>query len=802
MKKSLFVLLACALAASSQAVESIKGVYGNAALFDGRKAYLVDPARKPFDYSKGITVGLYFRGDAWAQQSAMITNAGSFQLRKRLKGNRGFYVMGTVNKKRDTGLMWSPEKFPAFTGKWYHMAFSFDPQTGIGVGYVNGKKVADFDVKKSLGVPAPLTLDGNYLKQNEFMLGNGTVPYQGAMDEVYIYGRVLNEREVYLLSRNQPPAGAQAAYKMDDPDNIGKDSSGCNRHLAVRKSFLAEPPPRTGSKIATDYLYKQPGLTVWSRPASEKNMPADQPVIKALQSEPSAKLAANEYESFQIAVSPEKELKNLKLELTPFKLGKSELKTEIFTVKYVAIPEISQTGFDPKTTDIFGEAATSFAVRTAFPGYYPDVLPPGNTFKVAPAGESSAFWITVKSAPGQKAGIYSSTATLTADGNVKIQFPVKVQVWDFELPAEKHTHNSGVARDSLGKDSDAFYKNLSEHYVSVTPLRATPRISVSANDEISINTDAFDKEAALAIDKHKLNVLYFPGWDFYNMPKASISGATWNNVQIQHDGHLTERFKKVFGKYLQMMSKHLEKKGYLKYTRITLSDEPWTAKDFNLCQEFAKLVRENAPKVKIMVTKWPQPGLFGAPDIWCLGFFQHKRMQEALARGEQLEFYPNWHVFIDRPLMDSRMMGFLMWKYQITGILFWKLNHGWSNKRNLEAPRYVYPDGRVVCGSGLLIYPDEKNNPVSSIRWEMFRDAFEDFEYLYMLDKLIKKQPGTAAAKQAAELIRTACDTLVTNYEAYLENEGYGWKQTKWEFNAGKLRDFREKVAETIVKMK
>ena len=42
----------------------------------------------------------------------------------------------------------------------------------------------------------------------------------------------------------------------------------------------------------------------------------------------------------------------------------------------------------------------------------------------------------------------------------------------------------------------------------------------------------------------------------------------------------------------------------------------------------------------------------------------------------------------------------------------------------------------------------------------------------------------------------------MTNYEAFLESEGYGWKQTKWEFNAGKLRDFREKVAETIVKMK
>jgi hypothetical protein len=286
------------------------------------------------------------------------------------------------------------------------------------------------------------------------------------------------------------------------------------------------------------------------------------------------------------------------------------------------------------------------------------------------------------------------------------------------------------------------------------------------------------------------------------MPKAAVSGATWCGIQIQHKGHLTLRFKKVFGEYLKLMSKHLETKGFLKYTRITLVDEPWTKQDFNLCNEFSKLIKANAPKVEIMVTKWPQPGLYGSSDIWCLGFFQLQRMKEALKRGEKLEFYPNWHVFIDRPLMDSRMLGFLMWKYQITGILFWKLNHGWSNKKNLEAPRFVYPDGRVICGSGLLIYPDEKNNPISSIRWEMLRDAFEDFEYFYLLDSLIKKHPKNQEAKDAANLIKLACDTIVPQYEAYLETEGYGWKKTKWSFDANCLRNYRKQLAEMIVKLK
>ena len=800
MKKISCILLAAALGWNLSAVDSVKGVRGNAAKIDGRKSYLADPSGKVFDYSKGFTVSLFCNADEWAQQAALISNAGSFSLRKRAKGNKGFYFVGNIGGHRECGLMWSPEKFVAPLGRWTHLALTYDPKTGLGTGYLNGQKVAVYDCAKTITGNKALDLRGVSLKGTKFMLGNGLLPYMGALDEVYIYGRVLSDAEIASLFRGEAPAGAQAAYRMDDPADIGKDSSGNGRHLVVEKSFMAEPPPRTGKAVTTDYLFKQDGLVVWSRPATEKNMPADRPVPQKQQTAPSANLAANEYESFQIAVSPQKTLKNLTLELSPLKMGGETLEAKIFTVRYVAIPEPSQTVI--KKEAVFGEAATAFDIMLGKPGYYPDVLPPGNKFETAPAGESSAFWITVRSTPDQKAGIYRGTAKLTADDGLSVSFPVAVQVWDFALPEEFHSHNSGVARDSLGADSEALYRNMAEHHVSVTPLRANVGITVGSDDKVVINTAAFDKEAAKALDQYKFSVLYFPGWDFYNMPKATVSGAMWYGVQIQQSGHLTERFKKVFGDYLRQMSAHLEAKGWLAKTRITLVDEPWTAQDFNLCQEFSKLVKANAPKVKCMITKWPQPGLLGAPDIWCLGFFQHDRMREALKRGEALEWYPNWHVFIDRPLMDSRMIGFLMWKYQVTGILFWKLNHGWSNKKNLEAPRYIYPDGRVVCGSGLLIYPDAQNNPISSIRWEMMRDAFEDFEYFHLLDGLARKNPESKESKAALELIKRVCDEIVPNYEAFADGEGYGWKKTKWSFDAARLQTLREELAGMIEKLR
>ena len=51
------------------------------------------------------------------------------------------------------------------------------------------------------------------------------------MDELYLYGRVLNDAEVLALSQGNAPAGAFAVYRMDAPARPGLDSFGNNRHL-------------------------------------------------------------------------------------------------------------------------------------------------------------------------------------------------------------------------------------------------------------------------------------------------------------------------------------------------------------------------------------------------------------------------------------------------------------------------------------------------------------------------------------------------------------------------------------------
>ena len=228
-------------------------------------------------------------------------------------------------------------------------------------------------------------------------------------------------------------------------------------------------------------------------------------------------------------------------------------------------------------------------------------------------------------------------------------------------------------------------------------------------------------------------------------------------------------------------------------------DEPHTAADYALCQDFAALVHRHAPGVKTLVTKWPLKPLIGAPDIWCLGMIIPSDIKAAIARGENFEWYPNWHFVIDRPLMDSRMLGFMMYKFHIKGILYFNICHGWNNPELVRKnPSFTYSNGRVINGLGQIIYPAEKPNgsPLSSLRFVMCRDAYEDYEYFLLAEKLIAGCKNPARAAAAGKLLKAAGDAIVPAYEAYAEKTQ--WKKTKWEIDGDKLLVWRRKIADLI----
>jgi len=88
---------------------------------------------------------------------------------------------------------------------------------------------------------------------------------------------------------------------------------------------------------------------------------------------------------------------------------------------------------------------------------------------------------------------------------------------------------------------------------------------------------------------------------------------------------------------------------------------------------------------------------------------------------------------VDVPLIESRILHWLNYRFGLKGYLHWGFNR-WTDDP-FEAP------GRHR-GDGWHVYP-KKDGLMNSLRWEQMRNGIQDYEYLWMLeDKIAKMKAG------------------------------------------------------------
>ena len=80
---------------------------------------------------------------------------------------------------------------------WYHLAVTYDENTGIGKSYVNG--VLKSDVTEDGATREPMAVEGPLaVNDRELLVGKYNNSFSGIIDEVAIYNRVLTEEEIKL----------------------------------------------------------------------------------------------------------------------------------------------------------------------------------------------------------------------------------------------------------------------------------------------------------------------------------------------------------------------------------------------------------------------------------------------------------------------------------------------------------------------------------------------------------------------------------------------------------------------------
>ena len=493
--------------------------------------------------------------------------------------------------------------------------------------------------------------------------------------------------------------------------------------------------------------------------------------------------ARNEYEPFQIVVIPFwKDLEGVRLQFSDLvceaqqsRIGKENISENV--VAYLEPPLYERQG----TYNWIYQPSWTWPRLDPYPrDGWPDILLNRKACDVE-KGRIQPLWVTVFVPEGTAPGVYEGKATVRAANARSSELEVSLRVWDFTLPEETHLRTWANPRiPTLGKVDprpmeeirDDVARNFAAHRMS--PYMAPecypfPKYRDTGTD-VEVDFTEFDKTATFLLDELKMNFIRFPVKLGYGIGyKYSMLG----------EPPFAEEKKRVFVQYMRKVAAHLREKGWLDEARFCLGETREAA------QEVTELIREADPEIEIFSFRLRSVPYFkdGAVDIWAAvetNGFVLRKARERLAKGEEVWWY-NGGDAINYSGAHNRAMFWMNWKYDITGFVYWTIG-GWNSVREvLEEP---VPSGVVwgvigtaseEFGDGNLIWPDidnENKGLCNSMRWELWREGLEDYEYHWLLDQRIKELEARKSAQDAALIeeakgVLGSCDDFVTTETYY-----------------------------------
>jgi hypothetical protein len=483
--------------------------------------------------------------------------------------------------------------------------------------------------------------------------------------------------------------------------------------------------------------------------------------------------------SGQFAINAFKDLEDLTINLSSLKNKETGSTLPDYSVQWNfvgSVPLIKNTPNQP--LDVLSRKA---------PARYPEYLRSEKQIKIK-AKTYQAVWLTLTIPEKGEPGIFLGQAIIKS-GKEERSIPINVTVFPLNLPAARHLkviewHNTDDFEKFHGikdKYSKEWFEMLGK-YAENMVLHRQNIFQVPVDHIKIIRTDLnkfefdftfFDKVAKTFWDTKKMDMLetgFLANFGTGDWFSTEVLLKDFKVIDSKSGEVVTIKGQEVAPSLITALESHLRQMGWLEKTLFHVRDEPsvhnalaWKDMSDYVHRYGPDLIRGDAiettfllddieiaiPKLDHFATwnesysDWAKKG----NEVWfyTVGIYQGSR-------------FPN--KTIDMPLIDSRLMHWLNYKYEATGYLHWGYNQ-WDDD----------PFNRIGdhIGDAWLVYP-AKDGVINSLRWEEMRNGIQDYEYFWMLEDNIKTlkdslgtrfswiKPNQRGKEIAGQVIKTFSD--------------------------------------------
>lgn len=418
------------------------------------------------------------------------------------------------------------------------------------------------------------------------------------------------------------------------------------------------------------------------------------------------------------------------------------------------------------------------------PGWYPDVLLPLPLN--LEAERTDALWVQVCVPADASPGIYHGAIDIRAGARKLARLPFQLRVFTASVPQKRSLNvtnwfslSDQTARQFFGVAmfSDGWWKLVAnvahvfaEHRQNVvlTPLMELIHPKAEGG---RIRYDYADLDRWVQAFQQAGAIGTIEGSHLTTRAEGSYNGSLLlpvfeivkNRVQQVALPASDPRVEPFLTSFLSSLYAHLKLRGWTSIYVQHISDEPHGG-EIPYYAKLAEIVHRVMPGIRTIdavdVAHMPEI-LQENCDIWVpiLGSFDtdmnmiSQRIDAGRAVWYYTCIYPQGRYlnrFIDFPLIKTRLLPWLDFRYGLTGFLHWGGN-SWTPKPMLDTQLVIDNNGTLLpAGDAFIYYPDREHLTFdSSIRMETLLAGIEDYELLQEL----KANNGAEAHRLAQQVI-------------------------------------------------